>query len=535
MLAQVSSATLLGIDAYPVDIEVDIARQGMPTFSMVGLAEGAVREAKERVFAALRNAGYTLPPSRITVNLAPADLRKSGSGYDLPLALALLAAAEQIDPQKMQGLFVSGELSLTGEVKPVAGILPLALLARQKKASALIVPAQNAQEARVVEGLEVWAVEHLQEAVALLSGQKTPDELAASPKNNTPNTAENTTSATSAALWDIDFAEVKGQEHAKRAIEIAAAGGHNLLMIGPPGSGKTMLTQRIPTILPPLSFEEALEVTKIYSVANMLGEERSLLRRRPFRSPHHTISDPGLIGGGSHPRPGEVSLAHRGVLFLDELPEFQKSVLEVMRQPLEDGKVTISRAALSLTYPADFMLVAAMNPCPCGYLGDEQHVCHCNSAQIQRYRAKLSGPLLDRIDLHVEVPAVPYKKLRGDMAKAENTAKNNAKTADNAFSSAAMRERILAARAVQAKRYQNTPCITNADLSGKYLEQFCRLGEQEHAFLESVVQTLALSARAYTRILRIARTIADLHGEENIHTAELAEAVNFRTLDRQNL
>ncbi|MFV0421539.1 YifB family Mg chelatase-like AAA ATPase [Oleidesulfovibrio sp.] len=510
MLAGVACGALQGVDACRVDLEIDLARQGMPSFSIVGLAEGAVREAKERVFAALRNTGHKLPPSRITVNLAPASLRKGGSGYDLPLALGLLVAAGVIPQQRLNGLFVAGELSLTGEIKPVPGVLPLALLAKASGAHGVLVPKGNAAEAAVVAGLDVWGMASLGEAVAFVAGKSDPCPH--------PCTAHDLW--TQADHWHIDFAEVKGQEHAKRAIEIAAAGAHNMLMIGPPGSGKTMLAQRISTVLPPLSFDEALEVTKVYSVTGQLGEDNSLVTQRPFRTPHHTISDPGLVGGGAHPRPGEVSLAHRGVLFLDELPEFKKSVLEVMRQPLEDGNVTISRAAMSLSYPADFMLVAAMNPCPCGYLSDERHVCHCTAAQIQRYRSRLSGPLLDRIDLHVEVAAVAYDDLRA-AGKGEN--------------SAAMRERILRAREVQAGRYAGSLCLTNADLSGKWLEEYCRLGAAEHAFLEKAVTTLALSARAYTRILRIARTIADLSGQKDISCANLAEAVNCRTLDRQTL
>ncbi len=509
MIARVACAALLGIDAFRVDLEVDLARQGLPAFTMVGLAEGAVREAKERVFAALKNCGHRLPPSRITVNLAPADRRKGGSGYDLPLALALLGAAGVLPQEKLQGWHVVGELSLTGELKPIPGILPMAILARNEGAKGFIVPADNAAEAAVVEGLNVYGVRTLGEVAGFLSG-----ETALSPTISDPADLR-----CEAALSFLDFSEVKGQEHAKRAIEIAAAGGHNLLFLGPPGSGKTMLAQRIPTVLPPLTFEEALEVTKIYSVADMLGHNQSLMTTRPFRSPHHTISDVGLIGGGAYPRPGEVSLSHRGVLFLDELPEFKKPALEVMRQPLESGSVTISRAAISLTYPADFMLVAAMNPCPCGYQTDERHACVCSDFQIQRYRARLSGPLLDRIDLHVEVPAVPYEDLRNESP---------------GVTSAQMRARIEAARRLQSVRYEGTPCVTNADLSGRWLEDFCRLGAAEHTFLGKAVNALALSARAYTRILRIARTIADLAEEESIAVPHIAEAINCRTLDRQH-
>ncbi|NJB69279.1 magnesium chelatase family protein [Desulfobaculum xiamenense] len=506
MLAKASCAALMGIDAFKVELEVDFSRCGMPAFTMVGLAEGAVRESKERVMAALRNCGFRLPPSRITVNLAPANLRKEGSAYDLPLALGLLAGAGVLDAESLNGWFLAGELSLTGELKGVSGVLPLAVRARDDGARGLIVPAVNAAEASVVDGVSVYAAQTLADAVRLVTGDADAapvtnglDELWADREN-----------------FPMDFAEVKGQEHAKRAIEIAAAGGHNLIFIGPPGSGKTMLASRIPTVLPPLGFDEALEVTKVYSVAGLL-DGRALCVSRPFRSPHHTISDAGLIGGGAHPRPGEVSLAHRGVLFLDELPEFKKHVLEVLRQPLEDGRVTISRAAVSLTYPADLMLVAAMNPCPCGYLGDSAHACTCSPHQIANYRSRLSGPLLDRIDLHVEVPAVKYEDLKASGCGAD---------------SAGMRARIQAAREVQARRYAGQGVLTNADLGGRLLERHCALSEMEHAFLEKAVHRLGLSARAYTRVLRIARTIADLDGAQRIECGHLAEAINYRSLDR---
>ena len=517
MIVQVMCAALHGVHAFRVDLEVDVHKAGLPSFSLVGLGEGAVREARERVLTALRNSNFRLSPARITVNLAPADRRKEGSAYDLPLAVGLLAAEGVLAPEKVAGFMLAGELSLTGEVTPVPGILPSAILARKLGAKGMLVPSANASEAAVVEGLDVYPVASLGQAVAHLAGE-CPLEPA---RPRPPETGE----------WDcgLDFADVKGQEHAKRAIEIAAAGGHNLLFLGPPGSGKTMLAQRIPTILPPLSFDEALEVSTIYSVAGLLARsgEKGLLTRRPFRSPHHTISHVGLVGGGAYPRPGEVSLAHRGVLFLDELPEFRKQALETLRQPLEDGLVTISRASGALSYPADFMLVASMNPCPCGYLTDTRKACTCRDDDVKRYRAKLSGPLLDRIDLHVEVPAVDYDDLASGR-KGE--------------SSQAMRTRIQAARAVQAARYGtlgrgdgasgNTSPRTNADLSGSALEEHCRLDAQSTAFLGEAVRSLALSARAYTRILRISRTIADLEGAAQISTAHLAEAINCRALDR---
>jgi len=506
-LAKVSAFALLGIDAFPVDLEVDFARQGMPSFTMVGLAEGAVRESKERVFSALKNCGLKLPPARITVNLAPADMRKEGSGYDLPLALGLLAAAGVLDPASLEGYYMAGELSLDGALKPVPGVLPLAVRARKEGAKGLLVSRDNAGEASVAEGLPVYGLDGLPQALRFLAGEEALEPTVFVP----PKEAQD-------AAFLRDFSEVKGQEHAKRAVEIAAAGGHNLLFMGPPGSGKTMLSQRIPSVLPPLRFDEALEVTKIYSVAGMLPRDASLVGARPFRSPHHTISDAGLIGGGGYPRPGEASLAHNGVLFLDELPEFRKSALEALRQPLEDGRITIARAAVSLTYPADFMLVAALNPCPCGYHGDATHACVCSPTQVGRYRAKLSGPLMDRIDLQVEVPAVPYKDLKMDASP---------------LSSAVMRERILAARERQSARYAGSPIHLNSELSGGLLSSVCRLGEPEHRFLEGAVRRLGLSARAHTRILRIARTIADLDGDETLRVEHLAEGVNLRNLDRK--
>lgn len=506
MLSQVISGALLGIDGYVVEVQVDLAR-GLPYFATVGLPEGAVRESKDRVKAALKNCGYTFPRERITVNLAPADVKKTGAGFDLPMAVGLLAAQGLLEPDRLPRYLLAGELSLDGRLRPVRGALSLAMAAQQAGLTGIILPEENAPEAAVVQEIEVLPAAHLPAIIEFLNGD---GELS-------PMSVDLTAIFDAKDTTGLDLNDVRGQEHVKRALEVAAAGGHNLIMIGPPGSGKTMLAQRLPSILPPLTFEEALGTTRIYSAVGLVPEGQALVTTRPFRAPHHTISDAGLIGGGAIPRPGEVSLAHHGVLFLDELPEFKKNVLEVMRQPLEDGRVTVSRAAMSLTFPAQFMLVAAMNPCPCGYYGDLVKECVCTPTQVQRYRSHISGPLLDRIDLHVEVPAVKYKEL-GTGASGEP--------------SEVIRERVKAARRRQAERLSPMGLFANAQMQNRHLRRFCRLDDAGQKLLETAMQKLGLSARAYTRIIKLARTIADLEGAGGIQSHHISEAIGYRSLDR---
>lgn len=508
MLSKIITSATIGIDAYLVETETHCEKQ-IPGFLIVGLPDNAVKESRERVTAAIKNSGYEFPVKKITINLAPADIKKEGSSFDLPIAIGILAASDIVKPDLLEDTIILGELSLDGSIRHIKGALPIAVEAKAKNIKRIILPSSSVKEASIVEGIDVYGIDTLQEAVRFLNGEFKPEPV----KSNLEEifSAVNT--------YNLDFKDVKGQENVKRALEVAAAGGHNILMIGPPGSGKSMLAKRIPSILPPMSFEEALETTKIHSVAGILQKEKALVTERPFRSPHHTVSDAALIGGGSFPRPGEVSYAHHGVLFLDELPEFKKNVLEVLRQPLEDYKVTVSRSKMSLEFPANFMLASAMNPCPCGYYTDPDKECTCNTGMIQRYMSKISGPLLDRIDIHIEVPAVKYKELS---------------SREEGEHSVNIRERVVKAREIQLKRFSGFKKIyCNADMSTREVRTFCRLNDAGEQLLKMAMTKLGLSARAYDRILKVSRTIADLENSENIEAAHISEAIQYRSLDRE--